>query len=242
MIELRNVARGFQVGDEQVAALRNVNLVFDPGSYVAIMGPSGSGKSTLLNLLGLLDRPDAGDYLLDGVNTTELDDDERAFVRCRKIGFVFQSFHLVPRLTAAENVELPLMLSGGISASDRRQRVAEALDSVGLRDRALHRPNQLSGGQRQRVAIARAVIMEPAIILADEPTGNLDHTSGAAVVETLEALNRKGIILLVVTHDPIIGGRARRQLHLLDGRIVSDIAAPPHEAATMARPAVRAAP
>jgi putative ABC transport system ATP-binding protein len=242
MIELRNVARGFQVGDEQVAALRNVNLVFDPGSYVAIMGPSGSGKSTLLNLLGLLDRPDAGDYLLDGVNTTELDDDERAFVRCRKIGFVFQSFHLVPRLTAAENVELPLMLSGGISASNRKQRVAEALESVGLRDRALHRPNQLSGGQRQRVAIARAVIMEPAIILADEPTGNLDHTSGAAVVETLEALNRKGITLLVVTHDPIIGGRARRQLHLMDGRIVSDIAAPPHEAATTVRPKVRVAP
>jgi putative ABC transport system ATP-binding protein len=242
MIELRNVARGFQVGDEQVAALRNVNLVFDPGSYVAIMGPSGSGKSTLLNLLGLLDRPDAGDYLLDGVNTTELDDDERAFVRCRKIGFVFQSFHLVPRLTAAENVELPLMLSGGISASDRRQRVAEALDSVGLRDRAHHRPNQLSGGQRQRVAIARAVIMEPAIILADEPTGNLDHTSGAVVVETLEALNRKGIILLVVTHDPIIGGRARRQLHLLDGRVVSDIAAPPHDAATTVRTEVRVAP
>lgn len=242
MIELRSVARGFQVGDEQVAALRNVNLVFEPGSYVAIMGPSGSGKSTLLNLLGLLDRPDAGDYLLDGVNTTELDDDERAFVRCRKIGFVFQSFHLVPRLTAAENVELPLMLSGGISASDRRQRVAEALDSVGLRDRALHRPNQLSGGQRQRVAIARAVIMEPAIILADEPTGNLDHTSGAAVVETLEALNRKGIILLVVTHDPIIGGRARRQLHLLDGRIVSDIAAP-HAGGSDDGPAeVRAAP
>lgn len=242
MIELRNVARGFQVGDEQVAALRNVNLVFEPGSYVAIMGPSGSGKSTLLNLLGLLDRPDAGEYLLDGVNTTELDDDERAFVRCRKIGFVFQSFHLVPRLTAAENVELPLMLSGGISASDRRQRVAAALDSVGLRDRALHRPNQLSGGQRQRVAIARAVIMEPAIILADEPTGNLDHTSGAAVVETLEALNRKGIILLVVTHDPIIGGRARRQLHLLDGRIVSDIAAPQHEAATTVGTEARVAP
>lgn len=242
MIELRNVARRFQVGDEQVAALRNVNLVFDPGSYVAIMGPSGSGKSTLLNLLGLLDRPDAGDYLLDGVNTTELDDDERAFVRCRKIGFVFQSFHLVPRLTAAENVELPLMLSGGISASDRRQRVAEALDSVGLRDRAHHRPNQLSGGQRQRVAIARAVIMEPAIILADEPTGNLDHTSGAVVVETLETLNRKGIILLVVTHDPIIGGRARRQLHLLDGRVVSDIAAPPQDAATTVRTEVRVAP
>jgi putative ABC transport system ATP-binding protein len=223
MIDLIGIERAFQLGDEIVHALRGVHLSFEPGSYAAIMGPSGSGKSTLLTILGLLDRPDAGEYHLAGVNTTDLSDDEQADVRRDKIGFVFQSFHLIPRLTAAENVELPLILAG-IDAGDRRPRVAKALDSVGLTDRAHHRPDQLSGGQRQRVAIARAVIMEPAIILADEPTGNLDHHSGAAVIKTLEGLNQAGMTLLIVTHDPVMGRRARRQIHLMDGRVTSDTA------------------
>lgn len=224
MIDLIAIERSFQLGDEFVHALRGVHLSFEPGSYAAIMGPSGSGKSTLLNVLGLLDRPNAGEYHLDGVNTTHLTDDAQADVRRDKIGFVFQSFHLIPRLTAAENVELPLMLAG-LDASERAERVARSLAAVGLTDRAHHRPDQLSGGQRQRVAIARAVIMEPAIILADEPTGNLDHSSGAAVVKTLEDLNQAGITLLVVTHDPSLGQRARRQVHLMDGHVVLDTAA-----------------
>jgi putative ABC transport system ATP-binding protein len=226
MIELRGVARMFQIGDEAVNALMELSLTFESGAYAAIMGPSGSGKSTLLNLLGLLDRPDAGDYRLDGISTTDLSDDERAHLRCHKIGFVFQSFHLVPRLTAAQNIELPLMLAGGIHPAERRHRVAQALEAVGLTDRARHRPDQLSGGQRQRVAIARAVIMRPSIILADEPTGNLDHASGGAVIGILEDLNRDGMTLLTVTHDAEIGARARRQIRLLDGRIVADSANP----------------
>ncbi len=221
MIEIKGVDRVFELGEEEVHALRDVSLIFEPGSYVAVMGSSGSGKSTLLNILGLLDRPNAGDYFLDGVRTTELSDDQQADVRRHKIGFVFQSFHLIPRLTAAENVELPLMLAG-IDPGERRERVNAALATMGLADRARHRPNQLSGGQRQRVAIARAVIMRPSIILADEPTGNLDHVSGGAVINALEELNRQGITLVVVTHDPDVGGRAKRQVHMIDGRITSD--------------------
>ncbi len=224
MIQIRGVERIFKLGEEDVHALRDVSLSFEPGSYAAIMGSSGSGKSTLLNILGLLDRPNAGDYFLDGVRTTELSDDQQAEVRRDKIGFVFQSFHLIPRLTAAENVELPLMLAG-IDPDQRRERVNAALETMGLADRARHRPNQLSGGQRQRVAIARAVIMKPSIVLADEPTGNLDHVSGGVVINTLEDLNRQGITLLVVTHDPEVGGRAKRRVHMTDGRIVSDTAA-----------------
>lgn len=224
MIELRNISRRFRVGEEDVSALRDVNLTFADGCYVAIMGPSGSGKSTLLNLLGLLDRPDAGDYLLQGIDTTQLSDDERAAVRSRRIGFVFQSFHLVPRMTAAENVELPLLLAGGIAPSQRRRMVRDALAAVGLSDREQHRPSQLSGGQRQRVAIARSVIMRPALILADEPTGNLDHASGAAVIGILETMNREGITLLIVTHDPELGKRAQRQVRLLDGRVLPETA------------------
>lgn len=226
MIRLIGIQRSFHLGDEQVHALRDIELTFEHGSYAAIMGPSGSGKSTLLNLLGLLDRPDAGEYHLAGVNTTDLTDDEQADVRRDKIGFVFQSFHLIPRLTAAENVEMPLMLAS-MDAKERAERVASALASVGLTDRAHHRPDQLSGGQRQRAAIARAVIMEPAIILADEPTGNLDHNSGATVIGTLESLNRAGITLLVVTHDPGLGQRARRQIHLMDGCVTTDTAISP---------------
>ena len=222
MIRLEGIERVFQVGDEQVHALRHINLEIRPGEYISIMGPSGSGKSTLLNILGLLDRPTAGTYTLDEVPTTELRDDEQATVRRHKIGFVFQFFHLVPRLTAAENVELPLVLTG-IDPSQRRGRVTAALHSLGLETRMDHRPDQLSGGQRQRVAIARATIMEPSVILADEPTGNLDRHSGGDVIETLEALNAKGMTLIVVTHDAELGKRARRRLQMVDGEIVGDI-------------------
>ncbi len=226
MIQLEGIHRVFKVGDEQVHALRDIDLRFPDASYVALMGPSGSGKSTLLNILGLLDRPSKGRYLLDALITTDLDDNAQARVRRHKIGFVFQSFHLVPRLTAAENVELPLMLAG-VEPSQRRQRVEAALAALRLSDRARHRPDQLSGGQRQRVAIARATIMQPEILLADEPTGNLDHASGQAVIETLELLHGKGMSVIVVTHDPEIGQRAKRRIHMADGRIMDDSGAPP---------------
>ncbi len=221
MIELQGIARNFQVGDETVHALHDLDLQIQAGEYAAIMGPSGSGKSTLLNIIGLLDRPDAGSYRLDGVDTTALAENHRANLRRHKIGFVFQSFHLVARLTAAENVELPLTLAG-VEPAERKGRVQQALDAVGLSDRARHRPDQLSGGQRQRVAIARATIMHPAVLLADEPTGNLDKHSGNDVIETLEALNREGITLIVVTHDPEISTRARRRIQMVDGGIAKD--------------------
>jgi len=223
MIRLCALERAFQVGDQVVHALRSVSLDLEAGAYVAVMGPSGSGKSTLLNILGLLDRPDAGSYDLDGVETTRLKEEERARLRRERIGFVFQSFHLVPRLTAFENVELPLVLAG-VAPGERAHRVARMLDAVGLSERSDHRPDQLSGGQRQRVAIARATIMEPALILADEPTGNLDRASGDEVIRTLEGLNAKGLTLMVVTHDPVIGGRAGRQVRMEDGQIVHDSA------------------
>jgi putative ABC transport system ATP-binding protein len=222
MIRLEGIERVFQVGDEAVHALQHIDLEIQSGEYISIMGPSGSGKSTLLNILGLLDRPTAGTYVLDDVPTTELGDDQQAAVRRHKIGFVFQFFHLVPRLTAAENVELPLVLAGA-EPSERRQRVAAAMNALGLEDRTDHRPDQLSGGQRQRVAIARATIMEPSVILADEPTGNLDRHSGTEVVETLEALNDKGMTLIVVTHDGELGRRARRRLQMVDGEVVEDV-------------------
>jgi putative ABC transport system ATP-binding protein len=185
------------------------------------MGPSGSGKSTLLNLLGLLDRPNSGTYLLEGRDVTTLSADEQARVRSERIGFVFQSFHLVPRLTAAENIALPMMLAG-IPARERNARVARALAGFGLENRADHRPDQLSGGQRQRVAIARATIMQPALILADEPTGNLDRHTGDEVVNLLESLNAGGVTLIVVTHDQAMGARARRRIVMEDGRIEHD--------------------
>lgn len=221
IIELSRVQRIFQVGEQQVHALQDVDLQIAAGEYIAIMGPSGSGKSTLLNLIGLLDRPSAGGYRLDGMDMSSQNDETLARVRLQKIGFVFQAFHLIPRLTAAENVELPLTLAA-IGMAERRRRVNRALEALGLATRARHRPHQLSGGQRQRVAIARAMIMEPQVLLADEPTGNLDRKSGAEVLSILEELNRKGITLLVVTHDPEIGGRARRCLRMVDGRIESD--------------------
>ncbi|TAJ78295.1 MAG: ABC transporter ATP-binding protein [Gallionellaceae bacterium] len=221
MIELQNVGRMFTVGDQKVAALRDINLQLGDGEYLSIMGPSGSGKSTMLNMLGLLDRPSSGNYLLDGGNVTELNDVQQAHVRSQKIGFVFQSFHLVPRLTAAQNIELPMMLAG-IAVGERKQRVAELIASYGLGERAGHRPDQLSGGQRQRVAIARATVMEPTVLLADEPTGNLDRATGWEVLKLLEGLLEQGITLVIVTHDAEIGARAQRQIHMLDGRILSD--------------------
>jgi putative ABC transport system ATP-binding protein len=221
MIELQNVSRIFTVGDQQVSALREINLQLGGGEYVSIMGPSGSGKSTLLNLIGLLDRPTSGDYRLDGGNVTDLSDEEQARVRREKIGFVFQSFHLVPRLTAAMNIELPLILAG-VAPDERKARVARLLENYGLKDRADHRPDQLSGGQRQRVAIARATVMQPSVLLADEPTGNLDRNTGWEVLKLLEQLVERNITLVIVTHDAEIGARARRQIHMLDGRILSD--------------------
>jgi putative ABC transport system ATP-binding protein len=219
MIELVNIHRNFQVGDQTVHALDDVTLNIDAGEYVSIMGPSGSGKSTLLNLLGLLDQPSSGTYRLNGQDVTSLGNLRQAQVRNQEIGFVFQMFHLVPRLTAAENVELPLLLAG-LEPEQRHPRVARALDELHLTDRSHHKPEQLSGGQRQRVAIARATVTKPNVLLADEPTGNLDHKSGQDVIHILEELNDRGITLIVVTHDPEIGRRAQRQLHMMDGRLV----------------------
>lgn len=222
LIELSDIQRIFQVGDEQVHALRDIDLTIGAGDYLSLMGPSGSGKSTLLNLIGLLDRPTAGVYKLDGRDTTTLTDVEQARARGSKIGFVFQFFHLVPRLTAFENVELPLMLAS-MPRRERRDRVMAILTETGLADRMDHRPDQLSGGQRQRVAIARATVSEPELLLADEPTGNLDSKSGADVVDILERLNARGITLIVVTHDMDVGQRARRRLRMVDGCIDQDI-------------------
>ncbi|MEJ2344240.1 MAG: ABC transporter ATP-binding protein [Gammaproteobacteria bacterium] len=221
LIELKAIHRVFRVGDQDVHALNDVNLNVAKGEHLAIMGPSGSGKSTLLNLIGLLDQPTAGSYSLDGRNVTALSDDDQARVRRSEIGFVFQFFHLLPRLTAAENVELPLILAA-VAPAQRRRRVEQALAGMGLADRAGHRPDQLSGGQRQRVAIARATVTQPSVILADEPTGNLDRHSGRDVIELLERLNAQGITLIVVTHDPEIGARAHRRIHIVDGRITDD--------------------
>lgn len=221
MIRLSHIDRIFKVGEEEVYALKDVSLELSSGDYISVMGPSGSGKSTLLNILGLLDRPTTGTYEFEKDRITSLSDEDQALVRRNKIGFVFQFFHLIPRLTAAENVELPLILAG-MDPGERKPRVAEALGVLGLKDRAKHRPDQLSGGQRQRVAIARATIMRPSLILADEPTGNLDRHSGSDVIEILENLNQTGITLIIVTHDPALGERARRSIVMTDGSILSD--------------------
>lgn len=221
LIALAGIERVFHLGDSEVHALHRLDLNIEAGEYVAVMGPSGSGKSTLLNLLGLLDRPNAGTYHLEGRDVTTLSPEEQARVRSERIGFVFQSFHLVPRLTAAENIALPMTLAG-IAPDERTRRVARALRDFGLENRADHRPDQLSGGQRQRVAIARATIMQPAVILADEPTGNLDRATGEEVVRLLEDLNGHGVTVIVVTHDAALGGRARRRLQMEDGALKSD--------------------
>jgi putative ABC transport system ATP-binding protein len=221
MIELQDIERDFTVGDEVVRALRDIDLVLPDGDYVSVMGPSGSGKSTLLNVLGLLDRPNAGRYLLDATETTTLSEEQRAVLRREHIGFVFQAFHLIPRLSAADNIGLPLLLAGTAPAQ-RAARVDEVLTALGLGQRANHRPDQLSGGQRQRVAIGRAIVMRPRLLLADEPTGNLDRHAGDEVVALLERLNADGITLVVVTHDPAIGQRARRRVRMVDGAVTRD--------------------
>jgi len=219
MIQLKNLSREFQVGNQVVHALDAIDLSISQGDYVSIMGVSGCGKTTLLNILGLLDTPSSGDYILSGINTSEMNDDEMANIRSTKIGFIFQSFHLIPRLTAAENIEIPMILAGH-SQKMRAEKVAKALARVNLTDRSDHRPEQLSGGQRQRVAIARSIVMEPAVLLADEPTGNLDSTSGAEIVELIEELNQGGLTLILVTHDKEIGKRSNRVIRLLDGKII----------------------
>jgi putative ABC transport system ATP-binding protein len=221
MIKLTNINRVFQVGDQQVHALKDINLSIDNGEYLSIMGPSGSGKSTLLNILGLLDNPNTGDYELEGQLVTNLSDEQQAEIRSTQIGFVFQFFHLLPRLTAAENIALPMMLAG-ISIAERHQRTQKILNTLGLTERAHHKPEQLSGGQRQRVAIGRATIMQPKVILADEPTGNLDRHSGHDVINILEELNSQGITLIIVTHDPELGERAHRKIKFVDGAITVD--------------------
>jgi len=220
VIELCDIHRHFQVGEQTVRALNGIDLQVAAGEYLSVMGPSGSGKSTLLNIIALLDQPSSGSYRLNGNDVTRQSDDELARIRRHNIGFVFQFFHLIPRLTAAENIEMPLLLAG-ISRNERQRKVDQALAAVNLSDRADHKPNQLSGGQLQRIAIARAMIMRPPILLADEPTGNLDSHSGLEIVGLLETLNEQGVTLFVITHDPELGKRAKRQIRIVDGRIAA---------------------
>jgi putative ABC transport system ATP-binding protein len=222
VIELDSISRTFMVGDRPVHALRSITETVAEGEHVAIMGASGSGKSTLLNLVGCLDRPTSGTYRLNGHSVGELSQSELTQIRRHEIGFVFQSFHLVPRLTAAENVELP-MIFAEIPRRERRKRVATALDAVGVAERSTHLPDQLSGGERQRVALARSTVMRPSILLADEPTGNLDSASGRVVLELLERMNAAGLTLIVVTHDAQVAQRANRIIVLLDGQIVKRV-------------------
>ena len=221
MIELSGINRSFVVGDQTVHALKDLSLSVKAGEYLSIMGPSGSGKSTLLNILGLLDTPDSGSYLLDSIDITKQDDRHLAATRYQKIGFIFQSFHLIPRLTALQNVELPLLLAG-VAKKERSQRAHDLLAAFGLENRWQHKPDELSGGQRQRVAIARAVVTRPAVLLADEPTGNLDRRSSLDIVTLMEKLSSEGLTLIVVTHDPELGERAYRHIQVIDGRITSD--------------------
>jgi putative ABC transport system ATP-binding protein len=221
IIRLDHVSRVYQVGESEVRALDDVSLAIPPGEFAAIMGPSGSGKSTMLNVLGCLDTPTSGRYLLDGESVENLSEDQLADVRQRKIGFIFQSYHLVGRMTAARNVELPLIFAG-VEPRERRERVRATIESVGLAKRITHRPDQLSGGERQRVAIARALVMEPRILLADEPTGNLDTRSGEEIVALLERVNGQGLTVVLVTHDPRVAAHARRVLRMRDGQIVPE--------------------
>jgi putative ABC transport system ATP-binding protein len=223
VIRLEGISRTYELGGQPVHALAGIDEHIAAGEHVAIMGPSGSGKSTLLYLLGCLDRPDAGAYRLNGREVGRLSDGELTAVRRDLIGFVFQSFHLVPRLTAAGNVELPMVFAG-VPRGERRERTAAALAAVDLSDRAGHRPDQLSGGQRQRVALARATVMGPRLLLADEPTGNLDTASGRQILDLLERLNGQGVTVVVVTHDPSVAARAGRVIVLVDGRVARRLA------------------
>jgi len=218
---LREVSKVYGVGDVAVAALRSVDLTVEPGEYVAIMGASGSGKSTMMNIIGCLDEPTSGTYELQGHDVSGLDGDTLALVRSRLIGFIFQSFHLIPRMTAAANVELPL-LYGGVGRDERLERVREVLDLVGLSDRASHRPNELSGGQQQRVAVARALTMNPPLLLADEPTGNLDSTASADIMAMFDALHDEGRTIVLITHEDSVADHAHRVVRVSDGQIISD--------------------
>jgi len=222
LIKISGVKKIYEVGIQKIEAVAGIDLEIERNEYVAIMGPSGSGKSTLMNLLGCLDTPTAGDYWLNGKEVSNLSDDELARIRNREIGFVFQTFNLLPRATAAQNIELPLIY-GGVSADDRRRRAEEVLESVGLTDRAKHRPNELSGGQRQRVAIARAMVNRPSIILADEPTGNLDSKTGIEIMALFDTIHEAGNTIVMVTHEKHISAYAKRVIRLLDGKIESDV-------------------
>lgn len=221
LIRIESLARVYQLGSTRVEALRGLDLSVEAGEYLAIMGPSGSGKSTLMNLIGCLDTPSRGSYLLEGREISSLDDQQLAAIRNRKIGFIFQTFNLLPRMSALQNVELPLVYRG-LPPARRRRSALEALRAVGLADRASHRPSELSGGQRQRAAIARALVIEPSLLLADEPTGNLDSVTGSEILDLFDKLNREGQTVILVTHEEEVAARTRRRVVLRDGLITSD--------------------
>ncbi len=221
MIELKNISKTYTMGEMEICALCGVDLTVSRGDLIAIMGPSGSGKSTLMNLLGCLDRPSTGSYRFENREISAMSDDELAHVRNAKIGFVFQSFNLLTRFTALKNVEMPLVYSG-VSSSDRTKRAMPVLEKVGLRDRMHHKPTELSGGQQQRVAIARALVNDPPLLLADEPTGNLDSRSGAEILNLLVDLHQQGVTIIIVTHDHNVAARCKRIITLMDGKIVTD--------------------